>query len=274
MNRIEMRYFLLIYLFIVIAQLSFGQSVGSISKIQIEYGKGNAWSDTLQIGKAEIIEISPFNSDFMITRYIVINYYGKPTWRKDTIAIDAEKTYLIKKNKVNYLFEQLNSNKNNFTSDFVKPRIRCPTKRQILNVAKSDTAAYWKFSDKEYLENSVRKRAIRKIKGFDKLDTFLYSHQPDPDAIAPINDVWDSFRIFCISNKDTLVFQTYTFKLLCQPFEKFKRHDNSIPQHGFVNLEMNTSLQDILPKRSLLRKRLDLNALTEKYIEWYLKEKL
>lgn len=266
---------LLVFMLVGIAQLSFGQSADSVSKIVIEYSKGNAWGDTLQIGKSEIIEISPVNDhNFKITRHFFVNHYGKPNWRKDTIPINVVKYPLIEKNKISYLFEQFNSTKDNFNTTFIKPRIRCPKKSEILKIVKGDTATYWKFLDKGYLENSERRDAMRKIRRFDKLDTFLFLNKPDPERLMTYTDVWDAFRLFCITKKDTIIFQSYTFNLLCQPFEKYRKGDLNFTLHGFVNLEMDTSLQDILPKKSLFRERLDLNTLTEQYIKWYLKEKL
>ncbi len=39
---------------------------------------------------------------------------------------------------------------------------------------------------------------------------------------------------------------------------------------GTVNLEINTLIETMLPKSSLLRKQIGINSLAEEYIHWYL----
>ncbi|WP_426668371.1 hypothetical protein ACPPVU_19595 [Mucilaginibacter sp. McL0603] len=268
--------FFLFLLLIIFSQMVSAQNADSVSKIIFEYGKGhNSWGPGVY-GKGERIEITKFaNGNFKITKYQLITSSAGSTgdkFTKDTVSFNVQNYPVISKMKIKNLFLQLNVSKDNFNTSFVFPYLNKPSKEKILAVARR-IDKYEDFTD-EYSEKEDRDRWIKEMTGFNKLNAFLYEKKPDTNLLPTvISDVWHYVRVLCINRRDTIKFQSELYDLLAQPFEKFKNGSYS-SDRIIANVEINTSISVLLPKRSLLRKDIDLNSLTEEYLKWYMEENL
>ncbi|MBS1500700.1 MAG: hypothetical protein JST32_01470 [Bacteroidetes bacterium] len=270
-----MKYFLVVVL-LAFAQLSFGQIVDSVSKIVFRYAKGhNSWGERGVYDNGELIEISRLRGNtFVISKYLKISRYDKGDGTRsiaDTVNINVKGYPTISQVKIEKLLTALNTSKDNFNAEFVISCLSHPRKAEILEVARS-LDQYKTFTDSDS-EKEERNKWFRDMRGFKRLGSFMNQNKPDPNDIAVTVDAWHFMRIYCISEHDTIKFDSQFFKLAGQPIQKFKRHSYDTDK-GIVNLEVNTIITDLLPKQSLLRKSVSLESLKEEYLEWYIKNEL
>jgi len=255
--------YIAVFLFTISALTAIAQRDKPPSKIVIKYSKGHStWGETGIYSRGEIFEMSfGVDSTFKINHYFKITNTAvdSSTFKKDTIEM-LVKHKIISKRTIESLFSQLNITKDNFNVSFIKPLLAKPTKRQILEIAKKRDNHY-KF-EKEYTDDA--KERIAKIRNFDRLDSFINLNRPDPNISLVTVDAWDRIDIYLINKADTISYFGQFYQLLGQPFFRFRE------DKGIVNLQINTTLASILPKSSILRKRLAINSITEKYIEWYI----
>jgi hypothetical protein len=246
------------------------------TKILIDYSVGhNDWGIPGIYSRREIFEITPvMNNSYSVNGYKRIISSLSPdsaTRKQDTIRMRFNSS--ISQNQVDSLYGQLTTSKDNFNYAFIRPRLKTPSKTQILTLATNDSLHY-KFEDED--RSDIRAK-IKKIRNFDKLDSFINLNKPDPKLLSvAVSDAWDFVRISYIYKNDTIRYDGQFwgyglpfFKPLGQPFGwiSFKKGDF---RDGTVNLEINTLIESILPKKSLLRKQIGINSLTEEYIHWYL----
>jgi len=254
---------ILFFLFIIYSLNVVAQTTQPVSKILIKYSRGyNPFNQLGVYSRGEIFEISSVNdSIFKIDRYFKITHTTIDSVRtkKDTAEISVKHRF-ISKRTIESLFAQLNITKDNFNASFIKPQLKKPTRKQILDIA-TKLDKHDEF-EKENVDDA--KARIAKIQNFDKLDSFINLNRPDPNVSLVIVDAWDRLDVYLINKADTIRYIGEFHQLLAQPFSRLDR------SKGIVNLQINTTIAGILPKSSILRKRLDINSLTEKYVEWYI----
>jgi len=268
-----------IFIVLLLGQIAFGQSADSINKIVFNYTKShNSWGEPGIYGRAEVIELSKIqNGNFIISRHIRITASlsadGK-TSHRDTIQLSKMISKILAKEKILFWLTQLNTNQENFTASFIKPKLTTPTKKEIYRVAKKyDKLWMLKDSDFDREDKAGAKKAINEMKKFYGLDSFLISQRPSLEYELIYTDAYNSLIIMTIKNKDTTEYRSQFFEPLGQPIT---RYDNRkyMKSTKIFNLEVNTSAQSFLPKSSMISKVLDLDNIKEDYINWYLDIKM
>ncbi|MFC4230981.1 hypothetical protein ACFOW1_03705 [Parasediminibacterium paludis] len=258
---------LLLPILLLLGHFAFGQT-----KIIFSYSKGHSsWNNPGVYGNSEQIEfIATSDSNFSLTRYFKVAYSaGKDgkTFTKDTSELPINKYGAVNKQYFQNWLAQLNTQKENYTENFVKPRLIKPTKREIIIVAKSIDKEL--FFDKDFKEN--RKAITEKIQNFYKLDSFLILTKPDIENLMVVTDNWHRLRIQVVNNNDTTIYQCQFWVPLGQPISRYDHKDFSNSK-TISNLEANTSAQVFLPNDSETFKILDMNNIKERYIKWCLEK--
>ena len=276
MNRLgTMRYFLLFF-FISITQLCFAQNADSVSKILIRYGTGyNSFGKRGIYSRYEVIELTKFNQDeFKASKYIKITGFDNgdsSKLKKDTTSIKTMTLPAIAKSKIEKLITALNTTKDNFNAEFLMQFVSRPNPKEILKAARQIEKDYL-FTDSNS-EKEDRRKWFREMNHFKDLNLFLNKNKPDPNFIYVVSDAWDFMELSFVSGKDTIRFGGQLFQLAGQPIEIFKRNSH-LSEKRIVNLEVNMIITNLLPKNSLLRKAISLEALKEKYLEWYIENNI
>jgi len=267
---------LLILPFLLVGCFSYGQKTDSISKIIIAYGiSHNSWGNPGVYGRGETIELSSISDgNYKITRYIKTTASagddGK-TFHKDTTNLSTKSFGIIAKEKIHHWLTQLNTNKNNINSSFIKPRIKVPTRNEIFLVAKKyDLLSELKGVDADRADT---RKAIGQIQNFSKLDSFLISQVPCNEYEIIVVDAYNKLKIQTINNKDTTEYQCPFYDPLGQPIFRYDKRDFRTDKK-VCNLEANTSAQSFLPRHSMISKVLDIGNIKELYIKWYLEKNM
>lgn len=267
---------LLIVIALFAQQFSFGQSIDSVRTIIIDYGKGHYSLGRPGVyGKGEILELSRTQSgDFKFTRRISIvasaGNDGK-TLHKDSIRFSTKNLATVPKEKIQYWLTQLNTDKQNFTPSFIEPRLATPEKREIVEVAKKYDEL-WKLRGFDADRDGSRKK-IEEIQSFNMLDSFLLYQKIVVSPGIASDDIYNDLKITTISDVDTTEYRCQFFESPGQPISRYRNRSYSTVSK-IVNLEANTAAQDFLPKHSMIYRVLDINRITEDYIDWYLDRKM
>ncbi|MBE7170309.1 MAG: hypothetical protein INR73_06950 [Williamsia sp.] len=269
----------LLSIFFLVGHFAFGQSADSINKIVFSYGKShNSWGDPGIYGRGEVIELLKTTSgDFKISRHFTTTESagndGK-TFSKDTTQLSTKTLKIINKGKIQSWLTQLNTNKENFTVAFIKPKLTIPTKKEILQVAKKYDKL-WMLTDSDFdrEDKADARKGINEMKKFVGLDSFLIFKRPTIEYDMVVIDSYNGLRVLTIQNNDTTEYRCQFFQPLGQPVICY-HHKNYMKGLKVFNLEANTSTQKLLPKSSMINKVLDLNNIKEEYIKWYLDKRL
>ncbi|MEP6612206.1 MAG: hypothetical protein ABJA76_09990 [Mucilaginibacter sp.] len=263
---------ILLLLFMLTSRGVIAQQSPAVKIIFSYYNGGNSWGVPGVYSRGENIEITAVNSTtYKITKhYKVVKYVAKDslTYINDTTYLKTKTYRRIPQSSIHLLFQQLNTNADNFDPAFIRPYLKSPTKKQILAVAHKIDKTYL-FEDDDEEDNAK----IRKIEKFDKLDSFINLNKPDVNVDFNVVDAWDGFNISYISRKDTIKFQGNFFKVLGQPVSR-QPNNKSGAWVKVANLKINIIADGILPPSSDLKKAIELNSLTTDYIEWYLEKVL
>lgn len=265
----------LLSVFLLFGQFALGQSADSINKIIISYGKShNSWGDPGIYGRGEVIELlKASNGDFRISRHFTTTASagndGK-TFSKDTTLLSVKSLQVINNTKIQYWLTQLNTNKENFTASFIKPKITTPSKKEILQVAKKYDKL-WMLTDRDFNreDKADARNAIKEMKTFVGLDSFLIYKRPTIEYDMVVTDSYNGLRILTIQNSDTTEYRCQFFEPLGQPITRYAQR-NYMRSSKIFNLEANTSALTFLPKNSMISKILNLDNIKELYIKWYL----
>ncbi len=267
------RFFL--FLMLLSAQVVFGQFTDSISKITFCYDKGYyTFGSSGSYSINEIIEYSRLkNTTFQIINHIQLKkYYDSAT---NSISIDTIRLSFSKKpishSRTEKLFRELNISRDNFNADYVKPFLKEPTNKEIINIVNKNDLK-WMFEN-DYSDRKDRRNLFKNIKIFLLLDTFLLIKKPNPEYDVVFSDVWNVLLITCLNGVDTIEYRSQYFELFGQPVKKYvnkKYSDNK----NFINLEINNSIKEFVPANSLISQAVDLNQLKEEYISWFIKTKM
>jgi len=260
-------------------QLALGQNVDSISKIIITYGKSHSsWGNPGIYAKSEVIEFSKTStSNFIISRYSIITSSagddGK-TFRKDTTELSTKTSKIIPKEKIQTWLMQLNTNKENFTVSFIRPKLTKPTTNEIYQIAKK-YKILWKLHDIDFdrEDKADARKAIKEMKQFSGLESFLLFKRPSIEEDLVVIDSYNGLRIRMFINTDTIEYRCQFFEPLGQPITRFDKGNYTKGSKVF-NLEANTYALKILPKNSMASKILDLNNIKEQYFKWYLEKRM
>jgi hypothetical protein len=232
------------------------------------YRGGNSWGVPGIYGRGENIEITAVSANtYKISKYYkIVNGLANDsvTNIKDTTYLKTKAYRQISKSSIDLLFQQLNTNANNFNSAFIRPKLKNPTKKQILATSQRIDKGYL-FEDDDDEDNAK----IQRIEKFDKLDSFINLNKPKPGLEVVVTDASHGFSVEYISATDNVKFSGSFFQLLGQPIHKTSKTKYE-SDNGVVNLKINRFLSKILPPSSMLKDAIEIDNLTEDYIEWYI----
>lgn len=256
---------LLTLFFFLWVHSSFGQFPDSIV---LRYDKGHyPFGSSGQYSISEVMTLSK-TSDTAV--YLQSHFQLKKSFDSVSNKTTVDTTHfrikkaLIPRFVVDKVLAELNTSKDNFKEAFVRPFLKPPSKKEILNIAnKYDLDWMWKDSDRE-----ERKTMLNELRGFKYLDSFLLKKKSNPEYDMVVIDVWNVFSLTVFRGSNIVEYRSQFFELLGQPVKRYDNKDYS-RSDKVINLEINNSIKDLLPANSLLRQAIDLNALKEEYIKWY-----
>ena len=241
------------------------------------YGKSHSsWGVPGMYGRGENIELHKnSNHDFIITRHFTttasVGNSGK-SYYVDTSEVSTKSYKRVPIDKIRLWLTQLNTNKEYFTTAFIKNKLTIPTKKEIFKVAKKYDKL-WMLSGRD-ADKAHTKKALFEIQSFYELDSFLlFFKETTVVNEMTVIDSYNRLNIMTINGSDTTEYWCQFFEPLGQPIMRFNNKNYSMGIKVF-NLEANTSAQDFLPRNSIISKVLDIDNIKETYIKWYLDKKM
>jgi hypothetical protein len=265
------RFFLLFFSFCCVGINA--QETDSIVKITVSYiTGGNSWGKPGIYSRGNYLELVPDgNGDFVYSVYMkkwASAGDDGNTFTNDSVVLSVNKLKTLPRQKIYSLVNELSADRNNFTTDFLVPRLARPTKKQMMEVAAaSDDAEYFELN--EYNERGDIRRLVNEIRSFKKFEDYIKDTSVASHESVMLIDAFDMMRISIYSKNSMLIFDSQYFKPLGQPIEKYPKA-NFLHKTTAINLMVNIILREILPKDSMLHEVVDLNAVTNDYIKWYL----
>jgi hypothetical protein len=170
---------ILLFILLFNGQYIFSQNSKSIDKIEFVYSIGGAsWGKNGIYSRREIIELKKTeNGDFKSSKQLKVNEKAKGNiFSKDTIKVNSSEFKTIPKDGIDNLLISLNTNKDNFSEEFLKKNFDKPNKKEILKIAKgNDNKGYLK---NDYDEKSVTEKKYSEIQEFKYFDEYLKLNKP------------------------------------------------------------------------------------------------
>ena len=260
----------------------FSQNFENINKIKFSYSVGgSSWGRNGIYSRSEIFELTKTeNGDFKISQHLKVNekVYNK-VFSKDSITIEISNYKTIPKSEVDYLLNSLNTNKENFTEEFLIQNFTKPTKKEILKIAKQN-------GDKNYLKNDYdekndTEKKYSEIQNYKYFDEYLKLNKPNLNIITTTSDGWNRLGIITFSNEETKLYNLDFFQNCGQPIsvkyieinEEDKKVNILENSSSIINLNVNLVLLKILPKKTKSTIELNLNNVRNEYITWFLENK-
>lgn len=260
----------------------FSQNFENINKIKFSYSVGgSSWGKNGIYSRIEIFELTKTeNGDFKISQHLKVNekVYNK-VFSKDSITIEISNYKTIPKSEVDYLLNSLNTNKENFTEEFLMQNFTKPTKKEILKIAKQN-------DDKSYLKNNYdekndTEKKYSEIQNYKYFNEYLELNKPDLNIISLTLDGWNSLGVITFSKEETKLYNLDFFQNCGQPIsinyieinEKDKKVNFLENSSSIINLNVNLVLLKILPKEAKSTLKLNLKNVRNEYIKWFLENK-
>lgn len=224
-------------------------------------------------GKADVISFT-YNSNQ--NQYIIDQFYRdeyKRTFQPDTIKLMTKvyKSEIGKEidfNKIEPLLTSLSSNISNqnlFTQVDTTELKELITKKQIRKVAKRYDID-WQFK-KRYSSKEENKDFFKGCKSNDTLKLYL-SERFDTSGYVIVTDYSNTINIWISTNKAEYRFEGKYPNPVKQPWYNHSDTSQTFGQ-AILNLKINQSLYDLLPKNFLLKETISNEALVNDYITWY-----
>ncbi|MFC7772961.1 hypothetical protein [Flavobacterium sp. GCM10027622] len=265
---------ILFLILIVCGQFSLAQNPEDIDKIKFSYSiGGSSWGNNGIYSRNEIFELAKKeNGDFKFISHLKVNdEVRNKKSTKDTVVIKIEKYPIITKNEIQNLLRELNTNRDNYTEEFIKQNFTKPSRNEILKIAKKcDQKDYFK---NDYDEKEDIQKKYSQIQEYKYFDEFIRIDKPDIENFELTFDAWNSLGIVTFSNEKTIVYNSQYFKNCGQPISIQDINIKDSLGKQIINLNINLIIQKILPKSSEISKVVDLNSIKLKYINWYMKNK-
>lgn len=260
---------------------SFSQDLESVEKIKFFYSiGGSSWGKNRVFSKSEIFELTKNeNNDFIFNKYLKIN--NKVRNRKiskDTIEITEEAKSIVSKIEIKNLLNELNTNRDNFTSKFLIQNFAKPTKKEIYKIAKQNDQKNL-FSN-NYEENADFENRYLDIQNYKNIELFVNSYKPTQEHLVYI-DSWHFLRIFIYQKESIKMYEFTFYQNLGQRFsivniESIDENSNKVNITDYTetlitNLNLNNLIRKMFPEKTMIANILDLNRIRDQYIKWYLK---
>lgn len=227
------------------------------------------FGNTGEYERTETFKFKLKHKYFVLTEFqsITNRYeYNPETLLNDHKVSDTIIKFLDKKNakeEIENLVVQLNQNGNNFNTDFLNQKnLGKISKKDILKIAKQRDQTYLFIDEETEKVDDQGKQRIKKIQNFKDFEKYLEEIRPKTDVIMVVSDAWNYARLGYANS--TLTDKMDFNSILGQPIQK----NNSSDQ--IINLNVNLILLKILPKESLLSKKVDFANLKADYINWFI----
>ena len=260
---------ILLYIFFY-SSICFGQSLDTISKIEIFYGYGaQCFPKDGVYARSEKFIFNKLDKDnYELTSYQKLWNISKnkaTKFSKDSTIINLNKKCDSK--ILLDLVKNLNSDKQNFSFAFLKSKIKKPTKRRIIKLSKKyDT--YYKVDCYDFFDCEYRNAIIDSIQKFQHFDKYVSSMNFSNNQMMTIG--YYNYATIKITTQNNVITYDFSFvnNIIGQPILKVY-NDNRL-NYAYVNLIVNEKIRDLLPKNSITYKAFDLKKVTDDYIRWYL----
>ena len=281
-SKITMKKIILI-VFIFSVKFTYSQNFENVNKIRFIYSVGgSSWGKNGIYSKNEIFELTKNeNGDFKVSKQIKVNAKAKgQIFTKDSIFIKTSRYKIIAKKDIENLITSLNTNKDNFTEEFLKQKLTKITKKEVFEIAKKcDNKDYFKNNYDEKVDTEKKYSQIQEYKYFAE---YLNIDKPKLNEYVVTMDAWDKLSIVTFSKGETKLYNLQFFKNCGQPisidFVEIDDKDNIVKiienkNSTIINLNVNLILQNILPKDTKMWNIIDLKNIRNKYLSWYLEKK-
>lgn len=218
-------------------------------------------------GKYETTEIFKFtinDKDFVLTEFQSIS--NKYVYNPETLKNDRKVSDTIfkfpnekfAKEEFENLLKQLNQNEDNFNADFLSSKFSTGiAEKEILKIAKKNELKYLFIDD----SGKEKIKEIQSLKNFEK---YIEDVKPKTDTFMAVSDAWNFARLG-YANSTLTDRMDFLNSILGQPILK---SDNTTQ---IINLNVNLILLKILPKESLLSKKVDFENIKDGYINWFIR---
>lgn len=224
-------------------------------------------------GKADIISIT-FDHDK--NQYVIDRFYRdeyKRTFRPDTIKLETKvfKSEIGKEinfDKIESLLTSLStsvSSQNLFTQVDTTELKGFLTEKQIRKVAKWYDID-WEFK-RRYSTKEENNEFFKGCKSMDTLKIYL-SERFDTSGYVMVTDYSNTINIWISTNKTEYRFEGKYPNPIKQPWYNHSDTSQTFGQ-PILNLKINQSLSELLPKDFLLKESISNEALVNDYITWY-----
>lgn len=261
-----MRGILLHILFIIFCQNLFSQNSAKFDKIIFTYNYGNYVTNIPEI--YETIEIELINSKkYKIRKYTLSKeIYNDKNNKSSTKNINTTQNQLIDFKSIENLIIELNTDRLNFTSILLQEKLLKPKKDLIGRMVKNSSSLN-KIFNKNFSYTKKNESELLCLMYFEE---FLKKEAPKEKTLYVMTDSWKDLTITTIKKTDTIKYKCITHHGIGQPIDIIQSNKTI----RIVNLNVNKIILNILPKKSYFRKAFDYNNITEKYINWYLINKV
>jgi hypothetical protein len=252
--------FLLAFLFL--SEFVLAQNFNDFDKVIFEYYYGSETTIEGYYVENEIFKLIKNNEGNYILNKdeIIKKYYYK---KNDEILFKNSKNItFVDSTKIAQLYYELNKNKDNFNSKFIKSKLS-PIKKSFIKKFYRERKIVRKFEHK-IISKKKRKLMFKDIINLKKFDEFIEFKKPKYNSIYGMLHARKNTKILFIQDKDTITFEPEVLNS-GQPIKRFEDVNNKI-----VNLNVNLLIENILPENSKFRNNLKLDTFTYKYVIWYI----
>ncbi len=270
--------FLLIIALIVTPILSIGQTIQykgeAIDSIQIHAHSGAFQFDEKGTSKGQVetmtITFSPGENTYVISEHFLEDV--ESTIKPENLETESK---IVKKNLGTIVADSLlvtlsqaltqSENPTKYYSEWTDEKLSAHVnKKAVLKVARQDKLD-WLFK----MRYTTPERNHEFFSGCQSMDTFrLYlTSRFDTVAYVMVTDYWNSISIRLVTDSSSYQFNGQYPNSLKQPWYHYT--DSTDPK-PLLNLNINRSLESILPESFLLRSSISEKALFDDYIIWYM----
>lgn len=255
------------YIFSILffTQLIYAQNT-DFSSVIIEYE--HSWSSsslTHKIATGEKIKLVKKRNRYIFKSFDKIERFDKTRKCNEIFSSQSvERLSPISKDSINLLFSEISQDKSNFSSNYFLPLIKPPSDSLLDHITK-----YFPGLNKK---SEITLRSIHaKIKGFDAFEEYCETQRPTATEFYGTMDGNTEFTITFRNKSNQWKYKLQTFYNLGQPI--FFMVDNNLVSR-VTNLDVNKIMLSLLPDNSLIRSQFEFQNIVEKYIIWYLQNKI
>lgn len=209
--------------------------------------------------------LNPYQrTEYKITFKTDTSFTKKKVLKQGNVVERSLVSELLKQFEINYLkptFEQIGMSNEEF--------LKLTDKKHIIQIAK------WHKEDWHFKKSySTKEQNETVFKGCQNIDTFnLYlATAYDTSDYVMVTDVDDHFDVIILTTKGNYRFEGKYPNSFKQPW--YNHSDKgSFASTSVLNFSINSALVAILPDKFSRLETLKFEALTNEYIEWYLKRR-